>query len=191
VSPHTLAFAAALVLAPLAASAQEWAFDPAHTSVAFKVNHLGFSDVTGFFREFEAEIAFNPDDLAATSVSFTVDAASVDTLWAARDEHLRSADFLDVANHPKISFVSSSVASTGDTTATVTGDLTIKGVTKEVTLDATLNQIGPNPFIPEQQVAGFTLIGEIDRTEFGIDFGAPVIGATLPLTINVELVQGG
>lgn len=187
---RTVVFAAALSLAPLAASAQEWAFDPSHTSVSFQVNHLGFSNVTGFFREFEADVSFDPDDLAATQVTFTIAADSVDTLWPARDEHVKPPDFLDVANHPEITFVSTGVETTGDTTATLTGDLTIKGVTQEVAFDATLNQIGPNPFNPEQQVAGFTLTGEIDRTDFGIDFGAPAIGATMPVTINVELIQG-
>jgi polyisoprenoid-binding protein YceI len=187
---RSFAFAAALSVAPLAASAQDWAFDPSHTSVSFKVNHLGFSEITGFFREFEADVSFDPDDIGATEVSFTIAADSVDTLWPARDEHLRNADFLDVETHPEITFVSTAVEPTGDASAVVIGDLTIKGVTQEISLDATLNQIGPNPFNPAQQIAGFTLTGEIDRTDFGVDYGAPAIGAVLPLTINVELIQG-
>jgi polyisoprenoid-binding protein YceI len=187
---RTTTLAAALALLPLAASA-EWAVDPAHSQIAFTVDHLGFSDVTGVFRDFEAEVGFDPENLDATSVTVTIDAASVDTLWAARDEHLRSADFLDVANHPAITFVSTAVETTGEGAATVTGDLTIRGVSQPVAFDATLNNLGPNPFNPEQQIAGFTLTGEIDRTAFGVDFGAPAIGATLPVTINIELVQGG
>lgn len=184
----TLALAAAVALSPAAALA-EWTLDRAHSNIAFTVDHLGFSDVKGLFREFEAEVAFDPEDLASTEVRFTIAAASVDTLWEARDEHLRSGDFLDVANHPEITFATTSVATTGENTAEVTGDLTMRGVTQEVTFDAVLNQIGPNPFNAEQNIAGFTLTGEIDRTAFGIDFGAPVIGAVLPVTVNVELVQ--
>jgi len=182
--------AATLALAPAAALA-EWAIDPAHTHVSFTVNHLGFSDVKGMFREFDAEVSFDPEDLAATSVTFTIAAASVDTLWDPRNENIRSGDFLDVAHHPEITFVSTAVEPTGEGTATVAGELTIKGVTNPVTLDATLNAIGPNPFNAEQEIAGFTLTGEIDRTAFGIGFGAPAIGAVMPVTINVELTRGG
>lgn len=186
----SLVLAAALASAALPAAAlAEWTLDRAHSHVAFTVDHLGFSDVKGLFREFDAEIAFDPDDLEATEVRFTIAAASVDTLWEARDAHLRSGDFLDVANHPEITFVTTAVTETGEDTAEVTGDLTIRGVTQEVSFDAVLNQIGPNPFDAAQNIAGFTLTGEIDRTAFGIDFGAPVIGAVLPVTVNVELVR--
>ncbi len=186
---RALPVVAVLSAAPFAAAAQDWAVDPSHTSIFFEVDHLGFSTVTGTFREIAAEVAFDPDDVAATTVEVTIDAASVDTFFAARDEHIRAADFLDVEAHPQITFVSKSVTLEGETEATVVGDLTMKGVTQEVTFAGTLNQIGANPFMPGQEIAGFTLTGEIDRTAFGIDFGAPVIGAVLPVTINVELVR--
>jgi polyisoprenoid-binding protein YceI len=134
-------------------------------------------------------VAFDPDDIEATEVTLTIDAASIDTLWEARDEHIRSADFLDVANHPEITFVSTGLTLIDDATAELAGDLTIRGETRPVTLEATLNNIGPNPFNPDQEIAGFTITGEVDRTEFGIDFGAPVIGAVLPVTVNVELTR--
>ncbi len=183
----TLLLSSALAIAPLPLLAADWTFDKSHTSVLFTVGHLGFSDTTGIFREFDGDVTFDPADIAATEVSFTVDAASIDTFWAARDEHIRSADFLDVENHPQITFVSTAVEQTGDDTATVTGDLTIRGVTQPVELAAVLNKLDANPFNPQVQVAGFTLTGEIDRTAFGIDYGAPVIGTVMPLTINVEL----
>lgn len=185
---RSLLLGSAVAFAPLPALA-EWTMDPSHTSVEFEVSHLGFSTVSGFFREMDGEVSFDPGNLAATEVSVAIDAASVDTLWPARDEHLRGGDFLDVENHPEITFVSTGVEVTGDDTAVITGDLTIRGETNPVSLDATLNQIGANPFNPEQQIAGFTLSGEIDRTEFGVDYGAPAIGAVMPVTINVELNQ--
>jgi polyisoprenoid-binding protein YceI len=172
---RSILLGSAVAVAPLPALA-EWTIDPAHTSVSFEVSHLGFSTVTGFFRELEGEVSFDPENLDATEVSVKIDAASVDTLWAARDEHVRSGDFLDVENHPEITFVSTGVEVTGEET-------------NPVSFDAVLNQIGENPFDPEQRIAGFTLAGEIDRTEFGVDFGAPVISAVLPVTINVELTQ--
>lgn len=182
-----LLLCSALALAPLPALAADWTFDKAHTTVLFTVGHLGFSDTTGIFRDFDGTVVFDPENIAATEVSFTVDAASIDTFWEARDEHIRGADFLDVESHPEITFVSTAVEQTGETTADVTGDLTIRGTTQPVTLAATLNKLDANPFNPEVQIAGFELSGEIDRTDFGIDYGAPVIGTVMPLTINVEL----
>jgi polyisoprenoid-binding protein YceI len=185
--------ATAVVTLPLAAmpqpSAAEWTIDTAHTQILFSVDHLGFTQVRGVFRDYDGTVAFDPENLEATEVSLAIDAASVDTLWEARDEHIRSADFLDAANHPEITFVSTGVAATGDNAAEITGDLTIRGETRPVTLAATLNNLGPNPFMPDQEIAGFTLTGEVDRTEFGIDFGAPAIGAVLPVEITVELVR--
>jgi polyisoprenoid-binding protein YceI len=183
---------AALAL-PLAAAPgallADWSLDQPHSQVFFTVNHLGFADVTGTFREFDATVAFDPDDIEATEVTLTIDAASIDTLWEARDDHIRSEDFLDVANHPEITFVSTGLTLIDDATAELAGDLTIRGETRPVALEATLNNIGPNPFNPDQEIAGFTITGEVDRTEFGIDFGAPVIGAVLPVTVNVELTR--
>ncbi|MGB0499496.1 MAG: YceI family protein [Rubricella sp.] len=179
--------ASAIALAPFSASA--WTLDESHTSIVFTVSHLGFSDTTGFFEEFDGTVEFDPDNIEATSVSFTIDAASINTLWAARDEHVRNADFLDVANHPEITFVSTGVEQTGDNTAVLTGDMTMRGVTNEVAFNVELNQIGPNPFNPSQEIAGFTITGEIDRTDFGIDFGAPAVGAVIPVVINTELTN--
>jgi polyisoprenoid-binding protein YceI len=183
-----LLLAGAVALMPHAAAAS-WELDRAHTQIVFTVDHLGFSDVTAAFRTMDGEVSFDSDDLEATEVTLVIDAASIDTLWEARDEHIRSADFLDVTNHPEITFVSTGLELTGDETAMLTGELTIRGETNPVAFDAVLNNIGPNPFRPDQQIAGFTLTGEIDRTEWGIDFGSPVIGAVMPVTVNVELVR--
>ncbi len=177
----------ALVTAPLAASAEPWNLDRGHASITFTVSHFGFSDVPGQFRAFDAEIDFDPKNIGATQASFTIDAASFDTNLAARDEHVLSPDFLDVAEYPTITFVSTGVEQTGETTATITGDLTIKNVTNEITFEAVLNKLDASPFDPSLQIAGFTITGEIDRTEFGVDTYAPAIGAVLPVTINLEL----
>ena len=184
---RSLGLAALVTLSPLAALADPWALDKSHTQISFEVDHFGFSTTNGIFRAFDAEIDFDPDNIAATTVSFTIEAASIDTFWEARDNHLRTADFLDVENHPAITFVSTAVEQTGEASATITGDLTIRGVTQPVTFDAALNKLGPNPFNPQQQVAGFALNGEIDRTAFGIDYGAPAIGAVIPVTIDLEM----
>lgn len=179
--------AAALAASPLTAFAAPWAIDKGHASIVFSVDHFGFSEVHGQFRSFDAEIDFDPDNIEATKASFVIDAASFDTNMPARDDHVKSADFLDVAEHPEIVFVTTKVTQTGDKTAEIDGEMTIRGVTIPVTFAAELNQLGASPFDPSIEVVGFTILGEIDRTEFGIDTYAPAIGATLPVIINFEM----
>lgn len=184
---RTVALATTLALSPVAAFA-DWQIDPSHTAVVFEVEHFGYSEVTGVFPTVEATIdSFDPEDLDTAKFSVTLDATAITTFWGPRDEHIKSPDFLDVAKFPEITFVSTAVKTTGDGTADVTGDLTIKDVTKPVTFKATVNKIGESPVMPGTQVAGFTLTGEIDRTEFGVDTYAPAVGAIMPVTINVEL----
>ncbi|QIE55402.1 YceI family protein [Pikeienuella piscinae] len=185
------AFAAALTLTAAPLAAAPWTIDKAHTAVAFSVDHLGFSLVNGVFREFDATVDFDPENMETASVSFTIRAASVDTFWEARDKHLRSGDFLDVEAHPEITFTSKQVRLTGPNTAEITGDVTIKGETREETFVATLRRIGPSPFNPDIQIAGLAIEGEIDRTEYGVDFGAPAIGATIPIRIDTEISPAG
>lgn len=183
----TLLTAGALALAPIAATAAPWMLDKSHTHISFEVNHLGFSTTYGTFRDFDAAIDFDPENIENSSVSFTIDAASVDTFFEARDEHVRNTDFLNVGEHAQITFVSTGITKTGDTTADLAGDLTILGVTKPVTFTATMNGMGPNPFAPDITVAGFDITGEIDRTEFGMGFAAPAVSAVIPVTISLEI----
>lgn len=179
--------AALLFAAPGAALAAPYVLDKSHAHVTFEVGHLGFSTVHGQFRSFDANIDFDPENVEATRVTFTIDAASVDTFWEARDQHIRGKDFLDVANHPEITFVTTSVAPTGSDTADVTGDLTIRGVTQPVTLQARLNKMGPSPFNPNQIIAGFTVTGQIDRTAFGVSYAAPAVSAIMPIRLELEM----
>lgn len=184
----SLLLAAALATAPLtAAVSAPYVMDKSHAHIKFSVGHLGFSNTHGQFRKFDAEIDFDAGNVEATKVSFTIDAASVDTFWEARDAHIRKADFLDVENHPTITFVSTKVTPTGTDVADVTGDLTIRGVTKSVTFQAKLNKLGPSPFNPAKEIAGFTVTGEIDRTEFGVNYAAPAVSAIVPIQIDLEM----
>lgn len=177
----------ALLAAAAPAVAEPYVLDKSHAQVSFSVDHLGFSVVHGVFREFDAEIDFDPEAIEATKVSFTIDAASVDTFWPQRDEHIRSADFLDVESHPEITFVSKSVKLTSDETAEITGDVTIRGVTREETFAARLNKIGPSPFNPDVTVAGFSVSGELDRTAYGVDYAAPAVGGVIPIRLDFEM----
>ena len=185
---------ASLVLAGLlalsahtGASAAPYVLDKSHAHVSFGVTHIGFSTVLGQFREFDAEIDFDPGNVEATRVNFRINAASVETFWEARDKDLRSKNFLDVANHPYITFTTTSVVPTGTDTADVTGDLTILGVTKPVTFQAQLNKLAPSPFNRNTTIAGFTVTGAIDRTEFGMTYAAPAIGSKVDIRMELEI----
>lgn len=184
---RAFALTTALIAAPLAASAAEWVLDKSHAHITFSVNHLGFSTTQGAFRDFDMDITFDPENIGATKVNAVIDATSIDTFFGKRDEHIRGADFLDVTNHPKITFTTTSVEQTGDTTADVTGDLSILGVSAPVTLQAEMVKMGAHPFAPDKTLVGMSVTGEIDRTAFGVSYGAPAIGATIPVEINFEM----
>ncbi|MCU1426512.1 MAG: hypothetical protein JWL83_512 [Actinomycetia bacterium] len=151
-----------------------WTLDANHSGVSFVVRHLGLSNVRGRFDRFDATVEVGAD-LAATTIAADIDLSSVDTNNADRDTHLRSTDFFDTAAHPAMTFRSTSINGAGDNYE-LTGDLTIAGTTKPVTLDVEFN--GTEAFPGDQQVhAGFTATAEIRRSDFGIDFGITMPGA--------------
>lgn len=184
---RTLVLTTALALAPFAASAAPWAIDKSHALISFSVNHLGFSTTRGVFENYDATIDFDPDNIAATKVEIVIDAASVNTFFGKRDDHIRNQDFFDVKKHPTMTFTSTKVTKTGDETATVDGNMTILGVTKPVSFSAKLVKMGPHPFDPSKQIAGMEITGEIDRTQFGMKKFAPAIGAVIPFTFDLEM----
>lgn len=178
---------AALIASAPVAQAEPYVLDKSHTYVSFTVSHFGFSDVMGRFSEFDAMIDFDPGNVEAARVDFRIDAASVESFWPARDRDLRGPNFLDTDNHPEIAFTTTSVTPTGTETADIAGDLTIRGVTRPVVLQARLNKLAPSPFRRTQTIAGFTVTGEIDRTEFGMDYAAPAIGAKVGIKLELEI----
>lgn len=180
---------AALIWLPLTApaAAEPYVVDKSHAFVTFTADHLGFSTVHGQFRDFDADIDFDPSNVEATQLQFAVRTASVETYSKTRDDHLRSPAFFNSAHFPEMVFRSTAVVPTGSDTAEITGMLTIRDITKPINLQARLNQIGPSPFFPDITVAGFTVTGVIDRTEWGMTFGAPAIGAQIPIQIDLEM----
>lgn len=176
-----------VLVAPPGPVAEPYAVDKSHAFVTFTADHLGFSSVHGQFRDFDAEIDFDPSNVEASKVTFTVRTASVETHNQTRDDQLRSGAFFDSGKFPEMVFTSTEVRPTGSDTARIKGNLTLIGVTHEIELDARLNQIGPSPFFPDITVAGFTVTGVIDRTKFGMTFGAPAIGAEIPIRIDLEM----
>ncbi|MEM8590162.1 MAG: YceI family protein [Pseudomonadota bacterium] len=184
----TTLMAATLLASAPALAADEWEFDHSHTMIGFTVDHLGYSTTYGAFTEFDGTLLLDQDDPSNSSVTVTIDPASVDTRYADRDAHLTSDDFFDVPNNPSIVFESTSVNITGENTAEVTGDLTMLGTTNPVTLDVTLNQLGPHPF-SQAPTAGFSATATLNRSDWGMDFGVPVIGDEVALIIETEVVQ--
>jgi len=183
--------AASLVTLAQPALAEPYVLDKSHAHVTFTVDHLGFSTVHGQFRDFDAQIDFDPEAVEETRLRFVIQAESVDTFWPKRDDHIRGADFLDVVTYPEIVFESTSVTPTGGETAEVTGNLTMVGQTHEVTFEAQLNKLGPSPFDASKTIAGFTVTGEIDRTQFGVDYAAPAVGVVIPVRIDLEMSPAG
>jgi polyisoprenoid-binding protein YceI len=157
-----------------------WDADTIHSEVTFVVRHMVVSKVRGRFDKFEATITTAEDPLQS-SVEVTIDAGSVNTVQEQRDVHIRSADFLDVEHHPSITFVSTAVRPAGEKFL-VDGDLTIRGVTKQVTLEVEANGFGPDPFGGTR--AGFSATTEIDRQDFGVSYNGPIPGADNAMVLS-------
>jgi len=174
--------------APAFAAPVSYKIDPAHTAVAFIVNHVGFSNVIGRFNTVGGDVTFDKDAVEKSVVNVTIDTTSVDTNHAKRDEHLRSPDFFNAKEFPKMTFKSTKIEKTGDKTGKLHGDLTMLGVTKPVVLDVTFNKDGVSP-ASKLETAGFSARGTVKRTEFGMKYGAPAIGDDIQLLIEVEAVK--
>ena len=162
-------------------TAGTWNIEPAHSSVGFTVRHLGLSKVRGQFNAFSGEVTI-ADDQTASSVSATVELASIDTNNADRDGHLQSTDFFGVESNPQMTFVS-----TGVSQSSLTGDLTINGITKSVTFDLEFHGVAVDGY--ETTRAGFSAEGEILRSDFGIAFNMPIglDGMLISDKVNIEL----
>ncbi|MGH8018101.1 MAG: YceI family protein [Opitutaceae bacterium] len=181
-----LAFAAT---SPSQAAVETYKIDPAHSSVGFKVRHF-FTPVPGSFGKFEGTIKVDRDNLENSSIDATIDTTSIDTANERRDKHLRSDDFFLVETYPKITFKSTSWKKTGDENEfEVTGDLTIKDVTKSVVLNVDLLGFGPGA--RDAYISGWQAETELDRNDFGITYGPAVVGSEVDITITVEAARQG
>lgn len=186
--------AIAAILSSAEARAAVWELDPAHTGIHFKVRHLMVSHVRGDFERFSGTVRFDEQDITRSGADIAIEAASINTRVAKRDDHLRSPDFLDAARHPTLTFRSKKVEKMADGKLKMTGDLTIRGVTRE----AALMIEGPTPPIKDMQ--GKTRVGgsataKINRTDYGLVWNKPleaggvVVGDDVEITIDVEIVK--
>ena len=171
----------------------KWVIDPAHSEIHFKVKHLVISNVTGAFDKFNATVYSTGDDFTDARIDFTADVNSINTNQPDRDNHLKSVDFFDAANYPELLFKSKSLRKKGNNDFILTGDLTIRGITKQVDLDGEFGGIVKDPY--GNTKAGFELNGKINRKEFGLHWnaiteaGGVVVADEIKLMMNVELAK--
>lgn len=172
--------------APAEVRAGVYTLDPAHSKITWSVNHMGFSTYVGQFAKVEGQLTLDPRRPEASQLAVTVDANSVGTLNDALDKHLKTADFLDTAKFPTATFKATRIRVTGERTADITGDLTLHGVTRPVTLEAEFNQAGVNP-VDKTYSLGFDAEAKIRRSDFGITAYLPGVGDEVELDIEAEL----
>jgi polyisoprenoid-binding protein YceI len=170
-----------------------WTIDPAHTNVGFAVRHLMISTVRGRFADVRGTVVADEMDRTKGTVDVVIAVGSIDTREAQRDAHLRSGDFFDAEHFPEMTFRSTRIEDAPGDTFKLTGNLTIRGVTREIMLDVTAEGRGPDPWGGER--AGFTATGKISRGDFGLTYnavletGGVVIGDEVKITIDTELVK--
>jgi polyisoprenoid-binding protein YceI len=168
-----------------------WNVDASHSSVEFRVKHMGLATVKGFFSDFEGSLVVAED--GTVSASGAVQAGSLNTRSAQRDEHLRAADFFDVENHPELTFRSTAIEPAGEDTYKVTGDLTIRGATNQVELEAVTTGTDQDPWGNTR--VGLEVSGEIDREQYGLTWnqalesGGVLVGKKVKIQLDISAVK--
>lgn len=187
--------AGAVLVSQGAQAAETYAFDKNHTEIMFIYNHVGLSNQSGRFNEYDGKIVFDQKKLENSSVDVTIKAASIATDVAALDDHLKGTDFFNVDKHPEIRFVSTAVRQTGNKTGRVEGDLTMNGQTKPVTMDVTFNFAGEHPLAPYIEAyagapyAAFSARATVLRSDFGLGMFAPLTSDEVNIVIETEMRQ--
>jgi polyisoprenoid-binding protein YceI len=174
-------------------STSKWVIDPTHSNIGFKVKHLMISTVSGEFGSYEGTVETKGDSFPDADIAFSAQIDSITTLNEQRDGHLKSADFFDAANYPTLNFKSTSLSKKGDDEFVLNGDLTLRGVTKPVSLNVEYSGTVVDPY--GNTKAGFSITGKINRKEFGLtwaavtDAGSVVVSEDVKLAIEVQLVK--
>ena len=167
------------------AAGDKYVLDASHSQIIFSYNHLGFSTTYGLFSGFEGEITFDKENPANSSVSVSMPVKSMWTGWEKRDAYFMSPEFFEASDDDLVTFSSTSIEVTGDSTAKITGDLTMNDVTKSVVLDAVLNQSGINP-LTQKEWAGFDATTTLLRSDFDLGAFAPAVGDEVEVRISIE-----
>jgi len=179
-----------IALTAFTLAGKTWKNDPAHSQLVFTVAHMGISDVSGTFNDLQATISTSKTNLSDASIELTAKVASIDTRVEQRDTHLRSADFLDAEKYPEISFKSTGIKPAGKNRYKLSGDLTLHGVTRPVTLDLLYRGTAQNP-VNKKQSAGYKVTGTISRKAFkvGDKFPAPLLGDAIAISADGEFQE--
>jgi polyisoprenoid-binding protein YceI len=181
-----VALAGLLATAGTAAAAPvTYKLDPGHTMVLFSWNHFGFSNPTADLGQVDGTLVYDEAAPTKSTVEATLPLSGLDTFVPKLDEHLKSKDFLDAATYPTVTFKSTKVTSAGKDKLKVVGDLTVHGVTKPVTLDVTVNKVGPHPMM-KVQTAGFDATATIKRSDFGVGAYVPNVSDEIKIRITTE-----
>ena len=174
-------------------TATTWNFDTSHSSINFSVRHMMIAKVRGRFQTWSGTLELDDDDLTRSRVEVAIDATSLDTRDDKRDAHLRSADFFDVEHHPKLVFTSTSIERVGEDAVAITGDLSIRGITQQVTLAVELNGRAKDPWGGLR--AGFSAKTTINRKDFGLHWnaaleaGGVLVGEKVEITLDIQAIQ--
>lgn len=169
-----------------------WQLDPVHTHIGFSVKHMMVSTVRGQFKQYRGTLNIDPADFAKSTFEGEIDVASIETGNSQRDDHLRTSDFFDAPNHPKITFKSTAIQPKGDGEFVVNGDITIRGVTQAIALDVEFHGTSKNPW--GKTVAGLSAKGTVNRKDFGVSYnalleaGGVAVGEKVKIEIEVEVV---
>lgn len=177
----------ALVSTTAFAAPLTYKIDANHTDVIATWSHFGFSNPIAHFGKVDGNIVYDPAKVGDSKVEVTIPLSGLNAHYDAFDEHLRSADFFDAEKFPNVTFKSTSVKAAGKDKLKVTGDLTIKGITKPVVLDVTINKIGVQP-MAKREAAGFSATATVKRTDFGLGLYAPNVSDEVKLTITTEAI---
>lgn len=187
---RTTLAAALLLAAPAFAETTTYEVDSSHAQTLFSYTHLGYSTTFGMFSGWEGTIEFDEAAPENSSVDVSIPATAMFTGWEQRDAHFSSPDFLDVASNNTVRFVSTGIEVTGEDTAIITGNLTLGGVTKQIELDATLNQMGDHPQQQKPWI-GFDATTTLLRSDFDAGAFAPFVSDEVEVTISIEAGQAG
>lgn len=170
------------------AEQERYVFDKAHTQILFFVSHLGFSMMQGEFHDYDGEFVFDRDDPSRSSVEVSIATASVDTDHEKLNEHLRTPDFFNSEAHPTMSFKSTSIERTGENSGRITGDFTMLGVTRPLTLNVTFNKADVHP-VNKNYIAGFSGSTTIRRSDYGMTYSVPAVGDEVEVRLEVEGIR--
>lgn len=181
-------FVGLLMPAKAYADVESYNFDTAHTQILFFVNHLGFSMSQGEFHAYDGSFVFDRSEPEKSSVDIAIETSSIDMDDEKWDAHMKSADFFNVEKFPTMTFKSTNIEVTGENTANITGDLTVLGVTKPITLDVVHNKSGVHPF-NGHYIAGFSGAVNIKRSDFGMSYGLPGVADEVQIRLEVEGIR--